>query len=1161
MAKIPLRAYVQEIENLIERGEIEQAIAHAKNILHSYPKHIQTYRLLGKAYLESQRYSEAADILQRVLSVIPDDFVSQIGMSIIREDEGNLDAAIWHMERAYEVQPFNPAIQDELRRLYGRRDGVEPPRIRLTRGALVRMYTRGELYPQAIAETRAALVEDPQRLDLRVLLARLYYVSGMKNDAAEVCSDLLSKLPFCQEANRLLAEILPNTNRADEAVKFQQRIYALDPYVAFISPSAPTSEQVPDQAVMIEHTAWDATGENERTPEWAQNIGVTWEETKEENLPDWLNTLKPGATTAAQSSAEAIQEEPRAETPETPPESATPTSNISEQEEVVPDWMKDAGWTKSDGETEETLASANIADASLQEEAAEILPAEIPDWLQSIAPEEATGDAEPERDDWLAAILPPGTSKNGSALEQPLSFEPEEGEALSDLPDWITDLDSEKSPDALSEESSLPDWYIQEQEETAPVQSIETGEAENHVETPEEVTPSEVPDWFKGFENDLSESAPENDLISGIGAANGELEQPEAAASAEEVPEWLKSLEAEVDGPSANLEEFDSAGENTLELPDAAAAEMDTAKDQSAAEVGAEDGSLPDFAEMDDAMAWLEALAAKQGADEATLITPPDQRSETPPDWVQKETESKHTEEQLTAENRAPAVAETEEISPSEASAEEITQPVAVDGLVTPEAELETTGTEESMPEMPDLSDENAVMAWLETLAARQGADEATLITRPEERTDVPPDWVKKEMETAKAEEQREQVESLTAGEVEMSEEAIIEEMGDPAAAEVHLAEITPPDEIEVYNPQATDEGVSPSLTEETNVEMPSGEPETPSMPDFADMDDAMAWLESLAAKQGADEATLTTSPEQRTDVPPEWVRKEMETEAADKAAETQFEPVQPEETEEAVAAVSNLEEGSATSSAETSTEVQAEPPAATAPTAEEKVNADETPVWPSSTKAEAAQSEPAEAGEAVPDWLKTLEIEEQTDAAGENEPFAGVEGAAFLGIADAEEQPAPEWLQSIGEDEAETPPPGDQEQNPNWMLGADAGEESEFATTVDEFPNAWEPEIPAEAASVGRGEKRSEPAVRGGDWETLQSALKQGHLEAALDGYNRFIQNEEHIEEIIHDLRDALYRYPVDIAIWQSLGDAFARNNQFQDALDAYTKAEELLR
>ena len=44
-------------------------------------------------------------------------------------------------------------------------------------------------------------------------------------------------------------------------------------------------------------------------------------------------------------------------------------------------------------------------------------------------------------------------------------------------------------------------------------------------------------------------------------------------------------------------------------------------------------------------------------------------------------------------------------------------------------------------------------------------------------------------------------------------------------------------------------------------------------------------------------------------------------------------------------------------------------------------------------------------------------------------------------------------------------------------------------------------------------------------------------------------------------DLRDALYRYPVEVPIWQALGDAYMRANRLQDALDAYTKAEELLR
>ena len=175
MAEISLRAYVKQIDDLIERDQLDEAIAHSRHILETYPKHLDTYRLLGKSYLEAKRYGDAADIFQRVLSAVPDDFVSHIGMAIVREDEGNLDAAIWHMERAYETKPANPAIRQELSRLIGRRDGLEPHKIRLTRGALARQYAQGELYAQAIAELRSALKEDSDRPELQVLLATMYW--------------------------------------------------------------------------------------------------------------------------------------------------------------------------------------------------------------------------------------------------------------------------------------------------------------------------------------------------------------------------------------------------------------------------------------------------------------------------------------------------------------------------------------------------------------------------------------------------------------------------------------------------------------------------------------------------------------------------------------------------------------------------------------------------------------------------------------------------------------------------------------------------------------------------------------------------------------------------------------------------------------------------
>ena len=291
MAIISLRAYNREIEGLVDTGQLDEAVAHCRHILKSFPKHLATYRLLGNAHLEQQRFGDAADIFQRVLSAVPDDFVANVGMSIIREDENNLDAAIWHMERAFESQPANAAIQDELRRLYGRRDGMEPPKVRLTRGALARMYSKGNLFDQAIAELRAALSEDPQRPDLQVLLARMYYLSGLKVEAVDTCSNLLKRLPYCLEANRILAAILPETNRAEDTKVYQQRVTTMEQYFANADSRALTPADVPDSAVNIEKLVWKSgpgVSAGPAQPAWAASLGVAFEEATGEQMPEWL---------------------------------------------------------------------------------------------------------------------------------------------------------------------------------------------------------------------------------------------------------------------------------------------------------------------------------------------------------------------------------------------------------------------------------------------------------------------------------------------------------------------------------------------------------------------------------------------------------------------------------------------------------------------------------------------------------------------------------------------------------------------------------------------------------------------------------------------------------------------------------------------------------
>jgi cytochrome c-type biogenesis protein CcmH/NrfG len=75
------------------------------------------------------------------------------------------------------------------------------------------------------------------------------------------------------------------------------------------------------------------------------------------------------------------------------------------------------------------------------------------------------------------------------------------------------------------------------------------------------------------------------------------------------------------------------------------------------------------------------------------------------------------------------------------------------------------------------------------------------------------------------------------------------------------------------------------------------------------------------------------------------------------------------------------------------------------------------------------------------------------------------------------------------------------------------------------------------------------------------QDELTRSNIPAAMENYGKLIKKGKMLDEVIFDLREALYRFPVEVTILQTLGDAYMRANRLQDALDSYTKAEELLR
>jgi hypothetical protein len=77
MANIALREYHRKIERLIENHQIEEAFSHCANILQKFPKEIETYRKLGKNFLEKQDIDLSERVFNIILSVFSQRFCCQ----------------------------------------------------------------------------------------------------------------------------------------------------------------------------------------------------------------------------------------------------------------------------------------------------------------------------------------------------------------------------------------------------------------------------------------------------------------------------------------------------------------------------------------------------------------------------------------------------------------------------------------------------------------------------------------------------------------------------------------------------------------------------------------------------------------------------------------------------------------------------------------------------------------------------------------------------------------------------------------------------------------------------------------------------------------------------------------------------------------------------
>ena len=835
-------------------------------------------------------------------------------------------------------------------------------------------------------------------------------------------------------------------------------------------------------------------------------------------------------------------------------------------------------------------------------------PAEIPDWLQELASEphtaaldEGLDDADPtEVPDWLQELEPEAAEFDTPVTG--LTEELAETEPV-ETPDWLRGLEEETKktePAALatSEELSeadtaeIPDWLQGLGEGPKPTQVVPPDEKED-------AGPVEIPDWLGDLEEDIAVITPPSGVTGWLkNIDEEELDKMVIDYQPGELPDWLENIvserkeeeiradqsvkipadEIETDetlGWVQGLDEVDPEPEMPVEIPSDDLVEM--VKSEVVETDSAPDTAQPDFdfEDADAAMAWLEGLAAKQGISEDELISRPEDRPETLPGWLQEETET--PVEGISAESpeEAPALfaeqPEAEELDKTpileepepttepemaipdwlqEVDEPDASQPVDIEPVSETVSE-DTAPTEEQLQPEIEFEDADAAMAWLEGLAAKQGVSEDELISRPEDRSEKPPDWVQQEVKPSIVDDAADipdwllpdspvDEKQLDPEETTTSEKAVGFTI-DPVAAD--FSEDIPEFLREIISEEATQDELD---FETKEVEPEPLEPVTDTLQVETPSDEFPDWL-----KQADDEVDrediLEIAQEQPLEDIPEWFQESPEGEP---------EKIFDEMEEEEISVETIVEPGpevAPTSIDEPLGSIVDEVESGTPPPTDEKTEPDhglefEPPGWVLTGEApedEEYQWLPTEPQELDPETGKLLDLNEASMIQLERLTPLGFRRAQAI-IVHRDEHGPFESLSDL------LSVPGIDQETLNALFSDLTVTPGPAPASIPEKPT---PEQPVEIEAEDEDHAQQLEA---------RLDLANGNLDQAIIKYEKLIQEGKYLDHIIADLDQALStEFPKEnyVDLLQALGDAYLKADRLQDALDTYTKAEELLR
>jgi tetratricopeptide (TPR) repeat protein len=227
--------------DLLQKGKVDEAIAHYQKALQIKPDFTEAHNNLGIVLLQKGRVDEAMDHFQAALEIKPNDAEAHYNLGIALDQKGRVDEAIAHYQKALQIKPDHVDAHYNLGDALlqkGRVDEaidhfqtvleIKPDYAEANYNLGVALDQKGRV-DEAIVQYQKALQIKPDRVDARVNLGVALFRKGNVDEAIGHFQKALQSEPDNANIHNSLGTAFLQKERVDEAIGHFQKALQSEP--------------------------------------------------------------------------------------------------------------------------------------------------------------------------------------------------------------------------------------------------------------------------------------------------------------------------------------------------------------------------------------------------------------------------------------------------------------------------------------------------------------------------------------------------------------------------------------------------------------------------------------------------------------------------------------------------------------------------------------------------------------------------------------------------------------------------------------------------------------------------------------------------------------------------------------------------------------------